>query len=64
MQQLLLDLLPPPAPTFDNFVQGRNGEAVSALQGWLDDPRGPTCFLLWGEAHGGREDAIVMRIAL
>jgi DnaA family protein len=54
MQQLLLDLLPPPAPTFDNFVHGRNGEAVDALKRWLEDPRGPTCFLLWGELHSGR----------
>lgn len=54
MQQLLLDLLPPPAPTFDNFVHGRNGEAVASLRGWLGDPRGPTCFLLWGEKHSGR----------
>jgi DnaA-homolog protein len=54
MQQLLLDLLPPPAPTFDNFVHGRNAEAVTALRGWLEDPRGPTCFLLWGELHSGR----------
>lgn len=54
MQQLLLDLLPPPEPTFDNFVHGQNAEAVASLQGWLTDPRAPTCFLLWGEKHSGR----------
>ena len=54
MQQLLLDLLPPPAPTFDNFVHGSNDEAVAALQSWLTDARGPTCFLLWGDRHSGR----------
>ena len=55
MQQLLLDLLPPPAPTFDNFVIGQNGEAYGALHDWLDDPAGPTCFLLWGERNCGRK---------
>jgi DnaA-homolog protein len=54
MQQLLLDLLPAPAASFDNFVIGRNGEAFAALAEWLDDPAGPTCFLLWGERHSGR----------
>lgn len=54
MQQLLLELLPAPAPSFDNFVHGRNGEAVAALENWLSDPRGPTCFLLWGEPNSGR----------
>ena len=55
MQQLLLDLLPPPAPTFDNFVVGQNGEVFAALCDWLDQPNGPTCFLLWGEHHSGRQ---------
>lgn len=54
MQQLLLDLLPPPAPTFDNFVIGQNGEVFAALHDWLANPAGPTCFLLWGERHAGR----------
>ena len=54
MQQLLLDLLPAPTPTFANFVVGRNAEVLAALQGWLADPAGPTCFLLWGERHCGR----------
>ena len=58
MQQLLLDLLPPPAPSFDNFVHGQNGEAVAALQGWLSDARGPTCFLLWGERYSGRSHLV------
>lgn len=53
-RQLLLDLLPPPAPDFDNFIVGGNTEALAALREWLATPGGPTCFLLWGEAHSGR----------
>ena len=55
MQQLLLDLLPPPVPTFDNFVIGQNHEAFVALQDWLHRSGGPTCFLLWGEPNSGRK---------
>ncbi|HEY5763585.1 MAG TPA: DnaA/Hda family protein [Rhodocyclaceae bacterium] len=53
-RQLLLDLLPPPAPNFDNFIVGGNAEALAALREWLSLPGSPTCFLLWGEAHSGR----------
>lgn len=53
-RQLLLDLLPPPAPSFDNFIVGGNAETLAALREWLATPGGPTCFLLWGEAHAGR----------
>ena len=53
MQQLLLDLLPPPAPTLDNFVAGRNAEGLSALRTWLTQPGTTTCLLFWGEAHCG-----------
>lgn len=54
MQQLLLELLPPPAASFDNFVVGKNAASVHALKNWLGDPKGSTCFLLWGEAASGR----------
>lgn len=54
MQQLLLDLLPPPPQSFDSFVIGRNHEAFTALNDWLADPSAPTCFLLWGDRHSGR----------
>jgi DnaA-homolog protein len=54
MQQLLLELLPPPAASFDNFVTGQNAAALAALHEWCGDPRGSTCFVLWGEPGSGR----------
>ena len=54
MKQLILDLIPPPAPTLDNFVAGRNGEALKAL---MDAASGkpPTKILyLWGAASSGK----------
>ena len=54
MQQLLLQLTPPPAPTLDNFVPGRNGAAVQALRD-IASGRGAERFVyLWGEAGSGR----------
>lgn len=53
MRQLVLDLLPPPAPTLDNFVPGRNAEVLSTLREWLAGTGSTTCLLLWGEAHSG-----------
>lgn len=57
MNQLLIDLGPPPAPTFDNVVAGRNVEALAALRHLcaapIDDPSG-RCIYLWGEAGSGR----------
>ena len=64
MQQLVLDLLPPPAPSFDNYVAGRNAEALAALQAWLADPAPPTtCLLLWGEARSGRSHLLRATLA-
>ena len=54
MRQLLLQLAPPPAPTLDNFVPGRNGAALQAL---CDIARGAgqeRFVYLWGEPGSGR----------
>jgi DnaA family protein len=54
MQQLLLQLAPPPAPTLGNFVPGRNGAALQAL---CDIARGAgreRFVYLWGEPGSGR----------
>lgn len=53
MRQLLLDLGPPPPPTLDNFITGRNGAVLAALRA-IALGRGETALHLWGEAGSGR----------
>jgi len=54
MQQLLLQLAPPPAPTLDNFVPGRNGAALQALREIARGAGGERFVYLWGEPGSGR----------
>ena len=49
-EQLILDVLPVVPPRFDNFVVGRNGEAVSHL---LAARPGQSVYL-WGEHGSGK----------
>ena len=53
MQQLLLELAPPPAPTLDNFVAGRNGAALQALRDIAADAAAERFVYLWGESGSG-----------
>jgi DnaA family protein len=53
MQQLLLDLSPPP-PTLANFAVGRNAEALSALHAWLLGTLREHCIYLWGPPGCGK----------
>ncbi|MEO8937843.1 MAG: DnaA regulatory inactivator Hda [Burkholderiaceae bacterium] len=57
MTQLLLDLELPVAPTFDNFIVGRNAESLSALRRLTSTPAADAssrCLYLWGESGSGR----------
>lgn len=57
MTQLLLDLGEPPAPTFDNFVVGKNAELVFVLRKMCTASRiepAHRLLYLWGEAGSGR----------
>jgi len=54
MRQLLLQLTPPPAPTLDNFVAGRNGAALQALRDMADGTAAERFVYLWGEPGSGR----------
>lgn len=59
MKQLLLDFAHHPAPTFGNFVPGRNVEALAAVRAALAEGSGreasPTSILyLWGETGSGK----------
>jgi DnaA family protein len=52
MQQLLLELAPPPPPTLENFSPGKNGAALEALKGALED--GERFVFLWGPGGSGK----------
>jgi DnaA family protein len=51
--QLTLDLLPPAPPTLDNFVTGRNAEALAALRA-VAAGSGAQFVHLWGAPGSGR----------
>jgi len=52
MQQLLLELAPPPAPTLENFFPGGNGAALKALREALQG--GESFVYLWGPGGSGK----------
>jgi DnaA family protein len=54
MQQLSLDLLPPPGPTLDNFVAGPNREALDRLSAIARGDRTLRILYLWGEGGSGK----------
>lgn len=54
MRQLLLQLAPPPAPTLDNFVPGRNGAAMQTLRDIAAGAGAERFVYLWGEPGSGR----------
>ncbi len=53
MSQLALDLLQPAQPTLDNFVTGRNGEALASVRAAALG-QGPQIIYLWGAQGCGR----------
>ncbi|MEF9995423.1 MAG: DnaA regulatory inactivator Hda [Burkholderiaceae bacterium] len=50
--QLALDLIQPLTPTLDNFVPGRNAEALATLRA-VQVGGGPQFVYLWGETGAG-----------
>lgn len=62
MKQLVLDLIPAPLPTFDNFVRGANGEALEVLKQIGSNPStgGPfganaaKVLYFWGVSGSGK----------
>ncbi len=62
MRQLALDITAPPAPAFDNFIVGRNAEALAHLRAAIagSDER---FVYLWGEAGCGRTHLLKAAVA-
>jgi DnaA-homolog protein len=66
VKQLVLDLIPTPLPTFDNFVRGSNGEALEVCQQACSNPSTGAPFranaskvlYLWGVSGSGKTHLI------
>lgn len=61
MKQLVLDLIPAPAPTLANFVIGRNAEAVGALNALLlpvVEVATAKVLYLWGANGSGKSHLV------
>ncbi len=69
MKQLLLDIKPAAAPSLQNFVAGRNTEAIASLQALINNTAQSHFIYLWGEKGSGKShllsacEAISMRVA-
>jgi DnaA family protein len=54
MKQLLLDIKPASAPTLDNFITGRNAEALASLTAANNHTAQSNFIYLWGETGSGK----------
>jgi len=54
MQQLVLDIGPPAAPAFDNFVAGPNAEALARVRSLAEGKLREAIVYLWGDPGSGR----------
>ena len=58
MKQLLLDFSQAPAPTFANFVPGRNAEALAALREAAGGTHRERVLYLWGDSGAGKSHLV------
>lgn len=54
MRQLALGISPPPEPSLDNFVPGRNAELLARLRELKSGGLAESIVYLWGEPGSGR----------
>jgi DnaA family protein len=54
VKQLVLDLIPAPSPSFDNFVPGKNIEALAAMRAVSQETAAARVHYLWGPPGSGK----------
>ncbi len=54
MKQLLLDIKPTAAPSLDNFIVGRNAEAIASLKQAISGDKTARFIYFWGESGSGK----------
>jgi len=63
MEQLVFELAPAEPPSFSNFVEGRNREAVARLAAAARGGTPEAAILLWGSEGGGRTHLLRAAVA-
>jgi DnaA-homolog protein len=64
MKQLLLDIQPPPTPSFENFKLGKNAEAVINLKEAIKGNALSNFIYIWGVAGSGKTHLLTAAKAL
>lgn len=64
MKQLLLNIQPPAAPGFDNFIVGQNQEALASVRAVLADAATTRFVYLWGESGSGKSHLLLAAQAM
>lgn len=64
MKQLLLDIQPPAAPSLDNFIAGKNAEAIASIQALVQGKAAANFIYLWGPLGSGKSHLICAAKAL
>ena len=59
VKQLVLDLIAPPAPSFDNFIPGQNREAMLALRALSTGEASHRLIYCWGAPSAGKTHLVV-----
>jgi len=63
MEQLVFDLASPPPPTLENFLVGRNAEALAALARFAAADTRETSLVLWGAPGAGKTHLLRATVA-
>jgi len=64
VKQLLLNIQPPAAPGFDNFIVGQNQEALASVRSVLADATTTRFVYLWGESGSGKSHLLLAAQAM
>lgn len=64
MKQLLLDIQPPPLPSFENFKLGKNAEAVINIKEAIKGNAPSSFIYLWGPSGSGKTHLLTATKAL
>jgi DnaA family protein len=64
LEQLIFELAPPEPQRLANFLPGKNGELVAALERFVEGRDGAPGFLIWGAAGAGKTHLLRAAVAL